>query len=80
MQQFLKPTTGIAGAWIVAPKLFDKVFVAVYDALAALDPSFGRKTAPTFASYLETESGRGVGFRFHGAPPIIDAQTQGARL
>jgi hypothetical protein len=60
MQQFLKPTTGIAWALIVATELLEKLFVPVHYAITTLDPAFGREALPTLACRLETKIGRGA--------------------
>jgi len=60
MQQFLKPTAGIAWTWVVATELFEKLFISVHNAAAALDPGFRREPLLTFARRLETRTGRGV--------------------
>jgi hypothetical protein len=60
MQQFLKPAARIAGAWVVATELLEKLFVAVHHAVPALDPDFGREALPTLAAGLETRTGRGA--------------------
>jgi hypothetical protein len=60
MQQFLKPAARIAGAWVVATELLEKLFVPIDDAVPALDPGFGREALPTLAAGLETRIGRGA--------------------
>ena len=60
MQQFLKPAARIAGAWVVATELLEKLFVAVHHAVPALDPGFGREAFPTLAADLETKICRGA--------------------
>jgi hypothetical protein len=60
MQQFLKPTAGVARALIVAAELLEKLFVPVDYAVTALDPGFGREALPTLACRLETKIGRGA--------------------
>ncbi len=60
MQQFLKPTAGIARAWVVATELFEKLFVSVHHAIAAFDSGFRREALLTFTCRLETKTGRGV--------------------
>jgi len=60
MQQFLKPTAGVARAPIIPPELFEEFLVPVHDALAALYPGFGREPLPAFTGRLETRIGRGV--------------------
>jgi hypothetical protein len=60
MQQFLKPTAGIAWARVVAAELFEKLFVSVHGAVAAFDSGFRREALLTFACRLETKTGRGV--------------------
>ena len=61
MQQFLKPTTRMAGTWVVAAETFEKLLVALYDPFAALDARFGGETALTLARRLETGWSRGAG-------------------
>jgi hypothetical protein len=41
MQHFLKASAGAADARIVSAELFEELFVAVHDAVAALDVGFG---------------------------------------
>ena len=60
MQQFLKPTAGIAWAWVVATELLEKLFIPVHHAVSAFDPGFGREALPTLARRLETRTGRGA--------------------
>jgi len=60
MQQFLKPTAGVARATIIPPELFEEFLVPVHDALATLYAGFGRESFPTFTRRLETKIGRGV--------------------
>jgi hypothetical protein len=52
MQHFLKPTTGTAGAWIVAPQFLHQLFVAVNDAHSALDIGLRREPSAAFAGLL----------------------------
>jgi hypothetical protein len=40
MQHLLKPATGTARAWIVAPEFFEQLFVAMDDPHAALHARF----------------------------------------
>ncbi len=42
MQQFLKPTAGMARAQVVATEFLDQRLVAIDHSLAALDADFGR--------------------------------------
>ncbi len=58
MQHLLKPLARIAWARIVATELLDEFFVAVDDALAALDPGFGGETLPAFAHWLKSRTRR----------------------
>jgi len=60
MQQFLKPTAGIARAWVVATELFEKLFVSAHNAVTAFDSGFRREALLTFTRRLETKTGRGV--------------------
>jgi len=57
MQQFLKPALGAAWAWVVPAELLQKLLAAVYHAIAALHPRFGRIALPTFTRDLETGMG-----------------------
>jgi hypothetical protein len=52
-QHCLKAATGAARARIVAPKLLVQFFVAMYDALAALDVRFGREPLAPLTGALE---------------------------
>jgi hypothetical protein len=58
MQQFLKPAAGAADAAIVAAELLDELFVAVYDAVAALDVRFGGESVTAFAGPRKSWAGR----------------------
>jgi hypothetical protein len=49
----LKPASGLARAKIVAAELFDQLFFAADDALAALDFGFRWEAPPTLAGSLE---------------------------
>jgi hypothetical protein len=49
MQHFLKPASGAADARIVAAELFEQLFVAVHDPVAALDARLGRIAGAPFA-------------------------------
>jgi hypothetical protein len=63
MQQFLKSAGGAARAEIVAPQLFQQLFVAVNDswtAEGALDARFGGKTLLPFTCGFETRRGLGA--------------------
>jgi hypothetical protein len=60
MQQFLKPAAGTARAWVVTAELFEKLLVAVHDALAAFDARLGREAFATLTRGLETRRRRGV--------------------
>jgi len=59
MQQFLKPARGAAWARVVAPKFLDQLFVAPYEAIAALDARFRREAPAAFTGDLESRTGRG---------------------
>ena len=54
----MKPASGTARAEIVAPELFDKVFITVNDAVTPFDPSFGGISFATFTASLERRFGR----------------------
>jgi len=43
MQHFLKPAARATDARVVAAELLDQLFVAVHDAVAALDAGFPRE-------------------------------------
>ena len=59
MQHFLKPASRAADARIVSAELFDQLFVAVDDAVAALDVRLGRITGAAFARARKSwEAGR----------------------
>jgi hypothetical protein len=58
MQQFLKPATRPARAWVVAAELLEKFLVAVDDPVSALYARFGGIAALTLARGLETEIAR----------------------
>jgi hypothetical protein len=60
MQQFLKPTPGVAWAWVIAPELLEKLLVSVHDAVTALHASLGWETLAAFTRGLETRTVRGV--------------------
>jgi hypothetical protein len=49
MRHFLKPASRAADTAIVAAELFDELFVAVHDAVAALDVRLGRESRAAFA-------------------------------
>jgi hypothetical protein len=53
MQQFLKPASGTAGAWVVAAEFLPQFLVAVNDSQAALDLCFGWESLTTLAGALE---------------------------
>jgi hypothetical protein len=55
MQQFLKPATGTARAWVVAAELFGQLLRAVHHALAALHAGFGWIAFAALTGDLETE-------------------------
>jgi hypothetical protein len=78
MQQFLKPTAGIARTWVVATELFEKLFVSVHNAMAAFDPSFRREALLTFARCLETRTGRGVVIWVSWHTSIVNPEDRGA--
>ncbi len=61
MQQSLKPAAGVAWAGVVAAELFDQLLAAVHDAMAALDPGFGREAFPALTRRLESRIGRRMG-------------------
>jgi hypothetical protein len=52
MQHFLKPATGAAGAWIVAPQFLHQLFVAVDNAHPALDFGLRREASAALAGLL----------------------------
>jgi hypothetical protein len=56
MQQFLKPATGAARAWVIAPELLGELLRAMHDALAALHARFGWIAFAAFTDDLETEA------------------------
>jgi len=58
MQQFLKPFSGTAWTRIIPTQLFDQLFVAVDDAVAALDVRFGGETLAPFAHRLKKSARR----------------------
>jgi hypothetical protein len=60
MQQFLKPTAGIARAGIIPPEFFEEFLVPVNDAVTAFYPGFGRESLSTFTRRLESKMRRGV--------------------
>jgi hypothetical protein len=51
MQHFLKGFVGAARTWIIATKSLFKKLVAVYDANASLDVSFGGETPAALAHW-----------------------------
>jgi hypothetical protein len=52
MQHFLKPATGAAGAWIVAPQFLDQVFVAMNNTHSTLDVCLRREASAALAGLL----------------------------
>jgi hypothetical protein len=56
MQQFLKPPTGAAWAWIVAAELLEKLLAAADYAIAALDARLGRIAFAPLTCDLETRT------------------------
>jgi hypothetical protein len=54
----LKPASGTARAEIVAPELFDKVFITVNYAVTPFDSSFGGISFAAFTASLERRLGR----------------------
>jgi hypothetical protein len=60
MQHLLKPAAGTAGARVVAAELFEKLLVAVHDAIATLNARLGRIAFAPLTRYLETGTARNV--------------------
>jgi hypothetical protein len=60
MQHFLKPARGAAGAEVIAAELFEQLFVAVHDPLAALDARLGRIAFPALAAHFKRSGPRCV--------------------
>src|SRR5688500_8601257 len=60
MQHFLKLAGGAAGAEVVAAELFEQLFVAVDDPLAALDARLGRIASPALAAHFKRSGPRWV--------------------
>jgi hypothetical protein len=58
MQHFLKAAARAAGAGIVAAELLVQLFVAVDDALAALDMGLGGEPTAAFAAALKRSAAR----------------------
>jgi hypothetical protein len=63
MQQFLKAAARAARAEVVAAEFFEKFFIGVNDAVAALYVRFGRIALSTFTRVFE----RRIGGSFRGA-------------
>ena len=57
MQHFLKPTTGVARARVVAAKFFGEFLIAVYDPETALHVRLGRESFAALANALERRTG-----------------------
>jgi hypothetical protein len=60
MQHFLKFTARIAWAWVVPPKLLDKVLLPADNAVASFDLRFAREALTPLADPFGAE--RSVGF------------------
>lgn len=58
MQQFLKAAVRAARARIISPELFEQLFFAVDDAIAAFDVRFRWIAASSFARALKSGAGR----------------------
>jgi hypothetical protein len=56
MQQFLKPTSGVARAEVVPAQFLRQFLSAMDNAMTALDLSFGREPFATFAAGLVEKS------------------------
>jgi hypothetical protein len=54
--------SGSARTWIVAPELFDDLFLAVHEPGTAFDLRFRREAFPPLAGDLESTVGRCVWF------------------
>jgi hypothetical protein len=72
----LKPATGTAGAWIVAPQLLEEFFLAVHDAEAAFDVGFGREAAPAFATAFAEKSLLSICVSLPYLPPLFGADSR----
>jgi hypothetical protein len=57
MQHFLKPAARTAGTQVIAPQLFNEIFVTVDYPVPSFDLGFGRISLAAFATSTESRIG-----------------------